>query len=89
MSHSLAVIVLLESDDPVLEPKSLDVSTVDAVTKLRRAVVKALPKLTRVIAVMDEEQARAMMMAHQMAVTESGASVLWPPATYVPPKKAH
>ena len=85
MARSLAVIVLVETDDPALQASNIDVRTVTGVSKLRRAVVKALPKLTRVVAVMDEEQARIMMMAHDRAVRESGASALWPPSSYVPP----
>jgi hypothetical protein len=87
MATSIAVLVLLETDDPVLQPANLDVSSVQAVSRLRRAVVKALPKLTRVVAVMDEEQARLMMFAHNRAVQESGADILWPPSAYVPPDK--
>ena len=85
MSRSLAVIVLIETDDPLLVHP--DISSVGKVERLRRAVIKALPKLTRVVAVMDEEQARWMMFAHNNAVRESGADVMWPPSAYVPPVK--
>jgi hypothetical protein len=86
MTAAIAVIIALETDDPLLQPDTLDCSTVQATARLRQAIVKALPgRLTRVVAVMDIAQAEIMMLAHDRAMRESGAEVLWPPAAYIPP----
>jgi hypothetical protein len=82
---AIAVMVLIETDDPTLQPGNLDTTTAQAVARLRQKIINALPDLRRVVCVMDEEQARVMMLAHNMAMLKSGATVLWPPVTYVPP----
>lgn len=87
MKPSIIVMVELETDDPRLLADSIDVSTVQAVTRLRQAVVDALPGMSRLVAVMPVETARLMMAAHEHAVTVSGADAfVRPPAAYVPPR---
>lgn len=86
-TRTLAVMVLIETDDPTLFPENLDNSTIRAVKRLRDAVVRALPGLSRVVALMSEPEARLMFAAHKMACEQAGiGEVLRPPAQYVAPE---
>lgn len=80
----IAVLVLLETDDPqLLRP---DVSTAEAAASFRPAVIDNLPKLTRVVAAMSEFESRLMILAHESAKKSSGlGEVLRPPEDYVSP----
>lgn len=79
---SIAVLVLLDTDDPHLDPEQIDVGTVRSAASVRAAVVASLPKLTRVVAVMPEEQARLMM-----AALEAVSKTSRPPKSYVAPSR--
>jgi hypothetical protein len=84
---SMAVVVLIETDDPRIGPENM--STAGDVARMRKAVIENLPRLTRVVAVMPEEMAGMMMEAHEMAMSLAGAESLLhrPPADYVPPTR--
>jgi hypothetical protein len=84
--RSIAALVLFESDDQRLFIENLDVSTPAKVDWLRAAVVRNLAKLTRVVMVTSEEEARLMMAAHEAilrATGPNGAQLLRPPRDYV------
>lgn len=68
----LAVLVIIDTDDPLLDPDRLDVSTVAKTAALRASVIRALPKLERVIMVTPEPMARVMMAAHQHSMEAIG-----------------
>jgi len=80
----IVALVLLHSDDPRL--RDIDVSTKAATASLRQAVIDALPSLTRVVAVLPESEARLMLRAHDIAVSEiAGGQVNAPPRDYIAP----
>ena len=81
--------VVLETTDPTLFPENLDSRTAKAAAALRRAVVRNLKDLRRVVMVCDQETAEIMCAAHAIAAQESGmdASALFPPASYVAPTR--
>lgn len=85
MSKSIAVMVLIETDDPRFDIDSH--LTVKTAAQLRQAVIDNLPKLTRVILACDEEEARLMIHAHRVAMDELGIEYNLPPAHYVPPTR--
>ena len=88
VTHSIVVLVQLETDDPLLDPDQIDVSTVEAVTALRAAVVRALPKVTSVVAVLPLDDAKLMLSSHEYAMRAVGAArVKRPPGSYVPPHR--
>lgn len=84
---SIAVICLIETDDPRIDPEKM--RSAGDVARMRKAVIENLPKLTRIVAVMPEELARLMVSAHDIAMSLSGADSLIhrPPAGYVPPTR--
>ena len=86
----LCCIVVIDSDDPALDPATINVDTVEAVKAVRAAVVRALPNLLRVVAVVDEAEAKFMMLAHQVAMAESGMTQHFrrPPPEYRGPEDA-
>lgn len=87
MSKSVAVLVILETDDPRLDPDALDVSTAKSVAEMRRAVVDNLPRLSRVVMVTHEDTARLMCMAHDEVARMFGRPNGFPPRNYVPPTR--
>ena len=86
-TRSVAVMVLIETDDKRLWPEHLDVSTPGKVAALRRALVAAMPQLSRVVLVTGEDTARLMVEAHKAAAAASGIEVVRPPEGYVPPTR--
>lgn len=61
----MAVIVIIETDAPALQPDALEAKPdLDAV---RTAVIEALPNLSRVVAIMPVQLAKLMISAHQAA----------------------
>jgi hypothetical protein len=82
---SIAVMVLIETDDLVLIRH--DVSTAGNAAAVRAAVIRELPNLTRVVMVTEEDTARLMCFAHDVAARESGVEPDRPPASYVPPTR--
>lgn len=83
----MAVLLTLNTDNPLLEPANLDVSTVEATTALRAAVVAALPQLARVVMVMDVDEATLMCLAHSRAMQSTDPRlVLFPPGRYIAPE---
>lgn len=86
---ALAVMVIIETDDPRLAIPP-DLSTVRATKAFRQAVIENLPKLTRVVAVMPEEEARFMMTVHMAAAEFAGHEdgVIRPPPEYHAPADA-
>ena len=83
---SIACMVLIETDNPVLLYPEVALRTVEGTKALRQAVIDGLPGLTRVIHVMSEESARFMSMAHEHALKSSGlGDALRPPKDYVAP----
>lgn len=87
MTRSIACLVLIETDDPRLFPENIGVESAAKTAGLRKAVLDNLPKLTRVVAVMDEETARLMALVHQLASKGAGLDRVTPPAGYVPPTR--
>lgn len=87
MTRSIACLVLIETDDPRLFPENVDVARPAKAAALRKAVIDNLPKLTRVVMVMEEETAQLMCAAHDIAARESGLTVNRPPAGYIPPTR--
>ena len=85
--RSLAVLALIETDDPRLFPENLSVATAAETAALRKTVIEHLPELTRVVFVTDEETAQLMMLAHDIAAKEAGLQVERPPQDYVPPTR--
>jgi hypothetical protein len=87
-ARDIAVMVLIRSSDPAIFPENIDVSTSSSTRALRRAVVANLPRLTRVIMVLEEETARLMAAAHDAAARISGLDsflISRPPSNYRPP----
>jgi hypothetical protein len=84
---SIAVMVLLETDDKRLDPERLDVSTAAKAAAIRKAVIDNLPHLTRVVMVLPEETAKLMSAAHNIAAREAGFHPQRPPFDYVPPSR--
>lgn len=85
--RSIAVMVLIETDDPRLDPAIVNNSTPAKTAALRRAVIDNLPNLTRVVMVMPEEHARLMAIAHDYAAQAAGLEPNYPPPGYVPPTR--
>jgi hypothetical protein len=82
----IVALVVLNTDDPRLDPQHLDVSTKEATAALRQAVIDALPSLSRVVQVLPESEARLMLRAHDIALREiAGGQVNRPPADYIAP----
>lgn len=97
MKKPIVIVVELETDNPLLDPDKIDVSTVEAAQALRQAVVDSLPGLTRVMAVLPLGTAKLMMHAHEVAsrakplvcAEEAGLAhtVQRPPPAYRPPPR--
>lgn len=87
MSKRIAVLVELDTNDPLLCADPPDTNTIDAAKRLRAAVVAALPGLVGVVAVMPIEMARAVMQAHDEALRDSGLAhiIRHPPLGYKNP----
>jgi hypothetical protein len=64
--RSIAVMVLMETDDARLFPENVSVKSVQATAMLHQAVLDNLPQLTRVVMVLPEETARIMCDAHDI-----------------------
>lgn len=77
----------LDTDDPLLDPDRIDVSTVEATVALRAAVIRALPGLTSVVAVLDLELAMLMMAAHDASAATGLVKINRPPGRYRPPHR--
>jgi hypothetical protein len=71
--QSLAVTVLIETDDPRLDNPATN--TPADVAALRVAILEHLPKLTRVVSVMPEELAVLMHRAHALAIAGAAQEV--------------
>ena len=84
---SMACLVLIETDDPVITEYEKSIQTVEGTKALRQAVIDSLPfKVTRVIHVMPEDVARLLSMAHEHAMAALGQGrALHPPEGYVGP----
>ncbi len=89
MKHALAIMLVVETDDPRLMPEALADWSAARVSRARAAVLAALPDaVTRVIAIMPVEQAQLLMMVHEAVGKEIGApEPLRPPPSYVPPTR--
>ena len=85
MKRTIAALMVLETDHPLLDPGNIDVSSAKAAAELRRAVVDSLPDLTRVVAVLPLELAELMMQIHDRAARDAGLAPGYPPADYEPP----
>jgi hypothetical protein len=86
-TRSVAVMVLIETDDPNLMPENVDVHTPARAARLRKAVMDNLPKVSRVVMVLEEDTARLMCAAHDLAAEAAGLSVRRPPRSYIPPTR--
>jgi hypothetical protein len=84
---SIAVMVLIETDNPLLLYPDEAVRTAEGTAALRQAVLDNLPNVTRVINVMTEESAQFMCRAHDAAMRASGLGdfIKRPPPDYVSP----
>jgi hypothetical protein len=85
--RSLAVIVLIETEDSRLFPEHVNVSTPRQTAQLRKAVLDNLSNVTRIVAVMSEDNARLMCAAHDAGMRAIGELVPYPPKSYVPPTR--
>ena len=84
-ARTVAVLALLQTDDPQLWPENLDTTTVAKTAALRQVVIKNLPNLTRLVLVTSEENARLMMTIFDEFVLAAGGEVTHPPKDYIPP----
>jgi len=64
---NIVAVVVLSTDDPLLTDP-----TTAAFATLRAAVVAALPSLSRVVAIMPEDEGKLMVAGHLMASEEAG-----------------
>lgn len=63
----IVAVVVLSTDDPLLtNPEAA------AFPKLRAAVVAALPSLSRIVAIMPEDEGKLMVAGHLMASEDAG-----------------
>lgn len=88
--HTVAVMLIITTDDDRLALKNIDNSTAKATAKMRRAVYGALRDLNnvqRVVMVMPEELAKLMSVAHDIAAKAAGLDQHFPPADYIPPTR--
>jgi hypothetical protein len=83
----IAAMVIIETDDPLLDPDHIDVSTASKAAALRAALVTALPGLERVVMVMDEDTAKLMCLAHDVASEAAGLTTPRPPSDYRSPRR--
>ncbi len=86
---TVAVLVVITTDDPLLQDDNRSVATATATARLRQAVVKALRQdVTRVVLVTSEENARLMCFAHAEAMKAMGEGdlIVRPPSSYRPPR---
>jgi hypothetical protein len=82
-ARDVAVMLIVRTSDAAMFPENLDLSTVRSTKALRRAVIANLPKVSRVVSVMDEETARVMCAAHAYAADVSGfTQIRRPPPDY-------
>lgn len=82
----IAVTLILETDDPRLQPENLtNLKTPADMEALRSVVVSALPSMTRVVQVTSEETMRMVMLLGRAAVQNIGLDVVQPPPGYVAP----
>jgi len=82
MAERIAVMVVLESDDPELQMEKYDPSTAAGVARMRRAIVRHLKDANiRIVAFMSEYDGRLMLSLYDMAKEEAEGegSVLRPP----------
>lgn len=85
-ARNVAVMLIVRTTDAAIFPENFNLSGLRASKALRRAVIANLPKVTRVIAVMDEDSARLMFTAHSIAAQASGlGTILRPPSDYRAP----
>lgn len=86
--RTIAVFVLIETDNPRLFPENIDVSTVPAAARLRMDVLKEMPdSVTRVMFVCHETMARAMCDATDQVAKKFGFPPERPPQDYIPPTR--
>jgi hypothetical protein len=83
----IAALVIIETDDAALDPDLIDVSTASKATELRATIIAALPGLERVVMVMDEDTAKLMCMAHDVASEAAGLTTPRPPPDYRSPRR--
>ena len=62
MKHTLVVMLQIETNDDRLSPERISVETAAETAALRVAVLANLRRVTRVIAAMPVEHAKAMML---------------------------
>ena len=72
MTRRIVVMLTMDTDDPLLDPAKIDVSTSGDNEALRVAVVNSMPGLVGVNAVMHPRAARLMVTAHIVASEASG-----------------
>lgn len=101
MSHLFAVMLLIQTDDPLLSPEAIerdfDPPTKESFAKLRARLLRRLPTdISRVVAVFPVEHARMLMQLHDALGDELTAELraqgvdavspyVRPPSDYVPP----
>lgn len=85
----VAMVLLEEVTDPRLDPRHLNAMALDPSRPavIREAILEALPKLTRVIAIMPPEHAQFMMqLADHVASEVTGEQPIRPHPDYKPPR---
>ncbi len=88
MKRTIVAMVQIDTDDPLLDPDRIVSSSVEATIALRAAVVRALPGLTSVVAVLPLDTAKLMMSAHDQAWVAAGLGhPKRPPPGYRPPHR--
>lgn len=87
MKHTIVVMLEIQTNDDRLDPDNINVDTATATAALRVAVLANLKQVTRVIAVLPVEHAKAMMMLHEAAgeMLMGERMAERPPADYIPP----
>jgi hypothetical protein len=87
MKHTIAVMVEIQTNDDRLDPDNIHVDTAAATAALRVAVLANLKRITRVIAVLPVQHAKAIMLLHEaMGERLLGEQMAdRPPADCLPP----
>lgn len=84
----VAILAIIDTDDPRLTPERISVETAQATAHLRQAVIDNLPRLDRIFAVMDEEAAEDLMALDRFLSAVTGDDGFhMPPDDYRPPRR--
>jgi hypothetical protein len=69
---NVAVVVIVATDDPLLLNP---IAEAGSLAPLRSAVLAALPSLSRVVAIMPEDEGKLMIAGHMLAAEDAGSAL--------------